>query len=53
MIVVKKMKDDDWMQTWYVAEATKVKMGATGKTRKEAICNLKTVLKKEIRNKNN
>ena len=53
MIVVKEIKDDDWMHTCYIAESTKVKMGATGNTRREAICNLKTVLKKEIKNKNN
>jgi len=41
MIVVKKMKDDNWLNTFYLAKATKLEKQVTGKTRIMALMNLK------------
>lgn len=45
MILVRKMKDDNWMQTWYLAEATKMQKRATGRTKVQAVANLRQIMR--------
>lgn len=52
MITVRKMEDENWMQTWYFAEATKLNGRATGRTRELAVMNLKGVIRNKLRKDN-
>jgi len=49
MVTVKKMKDEDWLHTWYLAEATKIHKSASGCTKGMAVMNLKKVMRGALR----
>jgi len=49
MITVRKIKDDNWMHTWYLAKATKMNKSATGATRDQALTSLKQIMRGVLR----
>jgi len=49
MVTVKKMKDDGWMHTWYMAQATKMGKRATGATKEMAVINLKNRMRDALK----
>jgi len=49
MITVKKVKEEEWLLTWYLAEATKLNKRATGVTKFNAVMNLKNVMRDALK----